>query len=428
MGSRRILRVIAATAGTVVGMAFIHAAYGVNSRDRLYSLTSRRHGERLLLSLRDPRSLVPVARALQLSTSGGHAQVVRVFSPDGWELALAGETPARKHRTALTFVDLERMRVSGRMTVAGDLVQMVWPTPRRLLAFVAENPASARTHDLPLYVIDPVTHRLVRTVTVPPLKVVRTTSAWVVGIFTPPGSNTARIARIDTNGSLRTIDTRISGGATRVRRGGIRYEVIREPGLAIAPNGRKAYVIGPGQRLVEVDLRTLALSRHKLHPALPAINKVETSSIVALSLGDSLIALSGGATTFPLNANQAPRSRPFGLRLLNTETWKVKMVDPYVDTAPVPAGDGMIVFHFGGAVGFSLDGTRRFIVHDTRLDPNGTAFGCGRYFYFQTDNSRMTRRGSPALALDAATGRKVGQTHLAGADLIWLDSPCTDPS
>jgi hypothetical protein len=213
-----------------------------------------------------------------------------------------------------------------------------------------------------------------------------------------------------------------------VRRKGVEYEVIRDPGLVIAPDGRQAYVIGPGQPVAQVDLQNLTTSRHKVRPALPTINKVETSSMIALSLSDSLIALSGGATTFPLNSKVAPRTRPFGLRLLNTKTWKIRTVDPSVDSAPIAAGNNLIILQFQRAVGFTRDGSRRFIVHDPRFNPNGVAFACGHYFYFQTDDSRVTPEGSQALALDAATGRRAGQTSRSGENIIWLDSPCSDPS
>ncbi len=53
------------------------------------------------------------------------------------------------------------------------------------------------------------------------------------------------------------------------------------------------------------------------------------------------------------------------------------------------------------ADGFNRDGAWRFTVYDPRLNPNGAAFGCGDYFYFQTDDSRTTSLGSQALALNA---------------------------
>jgi hypothetical protein len=395
------------------------------NRGRIYSLVSRDNRASLRLFENDPHSLAPIREVAELPGRLEGAGTVRAFSPDGWELVLASDILTNgRPKTALTFIDLRRLRVRAQMILSDPLSQLVWLAPNRLLAFAAANPASSRTRDLPLHVIDPTHGQLVRTTMVPPLNKVRSTSRWVVGTFARAGDHTTRIARIDVDGKVRTTNSGIQGGTAFVRFRGVKYAAIREAGLAISSDEEWAYVVGPRQDAVEVHLRSLVISRHRLHPPLLGDRKIEATSVHAVTLGRNVFALSGGRTTFPLSAKRAPQSHSFGLRLVDTRNWTVKTVDPSVDTAPVAADKAWVVFLFGRAVGFNLDGTQRFDTRDARFDPNGSAFACGRYVYFWSVRSSRMHHDSPALVLDTTSGRESGQMHLIGTDLLWLDSPC----
>jgi hypothetical protein len=426
VNGRRILAFVAAATSALIVILPLSAATasqeGRVTGGAIYALTSRGPDGSLVLSRLDPR-LSAGGPALALGGAADGASAVRAFSPDGSELALASDA-VEGDRTLLTFIDLTQMRIRGRVPVPGNLSEIVWLAPKRLLAFVAADPARPRPDYLPLHVVDSEGHRLVRTRMVPALGVLRITPRWVVGLFTPAGKGTTQIARIDANADIRKADTGIGGGAAFVEHESTHYSVIRQPALAIAPNGEEAFVLGSGEPAAHVDLRILSISHHELRPPLPRIDKVETSSMTAVSLSERLVAVTGGTATFPLDPRVAPRERSLGLRLLDTETWESKTLDSSVDTVPVAVNNTLIVIYSGHVVGFNPNGTRRFIARDKRLDPNGAAFGCGQYFYFQADNLREMRRGAPALAFDALIGREVGETDFRGSDLVWLDSPC----
>jgi len=210
-----------------------------------------------------------------------------------------------------------------------------------------------------------------------------------------------------------------------VRHEGVEYEVIREPGFVTSDDRQQAFLLGPGQPVFQVNLRTMSSSRHRTRPALPSVGQLETASLLAADAGDNLIAYSGGTTTFPLHSNVRPRSRAFGLRFLSTRTWTTKTVARFGDSAPIIAGGTIVVFRFGSAIGFDRQGLRRFSLRDPRLNPDGTTFACGHYLYFQTDYVRAASPGRIALVLDT-NARTLEPMNISGRDLIWIDSPCSE--
>jgi hypothetical protein len=105
-----------------------------------------------------------------------------------------------------------------------------------------------------------------------------------------------------------------------------------QPGLAVDPDGRRAFVVGAGDPLAVVDLRTLEVAWHRTEPRpgllgrladwlLPAAEAKSVHGPVRMAawLGDGLMAVWGQDETEPVVRGPTVEQwlRPAGLRLVH---------------------------------------------------------------------------------------------------------------
>lgn len=260
-----------------------------------------------------------------------------VFSPSGGMVALGG-----RGAEGVRIVDLERMRLIGRAArgVDGRSIQpLAWPERDRLLALdlaYTQGPGVPRMQNL--LVVDPVARRLVAT---RPLRGWATATARAPGsvvLLVEPASGVgpARLAVVGASGRVREVLlSRIRSGVEEEEGRGseIRFRV-QNPGLAVDPDAGRAFVLGAGAPVAEIDLRTLAVSDHELSEPISGLSRLRGWlepvaqaksasgwSRQALWLGDGMIAVSG-------SDYDGLRSTPTGLSLIDVRSWSVRTLEP----------------------------------------------------------------------------------------------------
>lgn len=223
----------------------------------------------------------------------------------------------------------------------------------------------------------------------------RTRGELVLLLGPAEGVGPSRLAVADAEGRLRTADIgRINSGRESEIEG---YATVRyaRPGLAVDPVGRRAFVVGSGSPVAVVDLDTLAVDYHalaapvsllgRLHDWLePAAQaKVPPTGPVrsAAWLGRGLIAVSGyDSHAWPSSPERVDfRATPAGLKVIDTENWSVRTLDPaatsfkvankmllasswtWDSTRPRASGKGFTAYDANGAVRFHLFGSKPVI-------------------------------------------------------------------
>jgi hypothetical protein len=188
------------------------------------------------------------------------------------------------------------------------------------------------------------------------------------------GIGPARLAIVGADGSVRTVGLDgIQVGTEAFDEstpGGIEHYA--RPGLAVAPDGSRAFVAFPGG-IAAVDLRTLAVARHGIALAGRQLQKgVPDGSTRTVSwVRDGVLAFSGRDDHSTVNAEGLVSTdpRPIGVRLVDTKDWSAKMVDRAGDWVSIGA-DAMLVTPWtwdsarqrylgGGATIYGLDGVKR---------------------------------------------------------------------
>lgn len=292
----------------------------------------------------DPLTLRPHGQAVPLS---GHTSSW-VFSPDRSKLALASWGA----RLGLRFVDLKHMGVLGDVRLArrGYAALVAWPSAERLLALV--QPLSRRNEPgtPELVSIDPQARRLLARTVLPGtvLQAARSPQGLVLLLAPPNSIAPVRLLVADGLGPPRSVTVdQISGGLIPPPPGsGSPSGRIDLPGLAIDPGSERAYVIGAGEPVAEVDLRTLAVSYHALHEPVSLLGRLHNwlepraaakgdagPARQALWLGNGLIGLSGADTSVSTSVDPEGNTlisytiSPAGLRLIDTTIWSVRTID-----------------------------------------------------------------------------------------------------
>jgi hypothetical protein len=172
----------------------------------------------------------------------------------------------------------------------------------------------------------------------------------------------------------------------------------RSPGLAVDPEGRRAFVVAP-RVVAKVDLASLRVSYHELGSREPAaVAKTSTGFWRrAQWLGGGLLAVSGSDST-------SMRTQPAGLLVVDTRTWRVRTLDRGA-SAFVLEGGLLLATGSGGFAGYDLDGAKRFALFDG-LQAFVAEVYRGRAYVW------VTRAGGPQEPLrivDLASGQVVGE-------------------
>jgi hypothetical protein len=331
------------------------------------------HGQRTALAWYDPVTLTELrGRKAPLAGWSGYW----AFNADRSLLAVG-----RCNRPGLRLVDARAMRIRGDVELSpypGCAARFTWLRPDRLLATVSLGRQGE------LMVVDPVARRVVRHVELPAPGIWasgRTRDALVLLLVAGEGTiGPARLAVVDAEGTVRSVGIdRILAGSVVDEASEQPHSRIVSPGLALDPSGGRAFVVPATGPVAEVDLATLEVSYHELdlpsplgrflrwlQPSAQAKGPAEGPMRQAQWLGNGLIAVSGADHSFVRGADGAVQdtSTPAGLRLVDTRTWKTRMLDP--DATGFVLGPSILVARDGprssrpGFRAFGFDGSERW--------------------------------------------------------------------
>jgi hypothetical protein len=297
----------------------------------------------------------------------GYYPADRLLSPDGRLLAIGGEAD-------LKIVDLvHRTAYAPHLGEGCYAWPTLWRLQRRLILTLWCGSAHVSTRS-ELLVLDPEARRFIGRGQIG-LSYVREARAAAVLVTTPP------LGRRDVPGSA--IREELEGPARllRVRASGETDEILlpiragsrnsrtfnRSPAVVLDAKARHAYVIGEGEGCARVDLRTLRVEWHRLPHAFDAqaglaskpqehlgtTNPSRDLDRRALWLGDGKIAITGEDVW---TSDGFDRTAPAGLKILDTRTWKVRLLDPRVSLVRIVRNRlvatgpnaGLIIYSFSG--------------------------------------------------------------------------------
>lgn len=346
------------------------------------------------------------------------------FSDDRSVLAIADDK-----KSELRFIDARRMRVLGdlRLSAGGTAWLLAWVRPDRLLAVVGSEQATQ------LVVVDPRTRTVVRRTELPGGTVSSSATTRVPGgLVLLLGSDGAfepsRVAVVDADGGVRvaTVSRIPIGTVWKEREGESPVGDTRQPGLAVDPSGGKAFLIGAGALVAQIDLATLDVSYHEvsepssllgrlrrwLEPAADA--KVLTGPTrYARWLSDDLIAVAGSdqSTWKDAQGKEQYRARAAGVRLIDTRTWTIRTLK--AEASSFQTGAGVILAMGGswdsstgtrdgvGIVAYDFDARERYRLH-TGENVWLNAAGSLGYIYLGGEGERVE-------IVDLATGAILGR-------------------
>lgn len=365
------------------------------------------------------------------------------FSDDRRFLAIGSCEGPGARTPGIRFVDARTMRVRGDLPLSpyrrGCASALTWLQPERLLAVVSTGYASASE----VAVIDPRTRRVLRRTPLPasPSGVGRSSEELIllfssVGEFAP-----ARLAVVDSEGTvrLRAVERILAGTVVDAASAEYRARTI-QPGLAVDPDGRRAFVVPASGPVAEVDLVTLDVSYHELDapsmlgrllrwltPAAQA-KVMEGPVREARWLGDGMLAVSGTDHSVETGTGGSERflQTPAGVRLVDTRSWTSRLLEP--EASGLAVGAGLVVAQGGrwdskeergygpGLRAFGLDGKERWRLH------------AGEYRWMDTAGSvgYVHIAGDMADVVDLAAGAVVSRVVrdpfpqlLAGQSSSW---------
>lgn len=238
---------------SVVLLALVGASPASGKMGDLYAL---RYGAQMNMVVPyHPVRLVPSGPAIRT----GHFANAWSISPDRSRLVVAPSVrPTKGLPTGLRFVDLASGRVEGTMTLPGEyrrVTATAW-VRGRVLAVVSGSDSTT------IYSIDPDKRMKVAQTDVPGTVVLgeRAHNRLVLLLATPNMIGPATVAIVDQSPRVRTVELhRISAGMTVTGTRPERRSTVRRPGLALAPSGERAYVLGADEPAATINLKTLAV-------------------------------------------------------------------------------------------------------------------------------------------------------------------------
>jgi hypothetical protein len=376
-----------------------------------------REGDQHLLRI-DARTLRPRRGPRLLVT--GHA-FGWSYSPDGRLLALGDDSGGE-----VFLVDTRRLSLAGRVSASdyGQVFATAW-LGERLLALAnlcCHSDEPATEEGFVLAVIDPERRRRL---SARPLDgsiqgIAHTSSALVLLLGPRNALGPTRIAVVDAEGAMRsaTLD-RIFSGQDRDAHDRP-YARSATPGLALDLSGDRAFVVGAGAPVAEVDLTTLAVSYHDLSTPISLLGRIGSwlepaaEAKVPLAgpvrsarwLGDGFLAVWGHDTEVTGEGrNVHMREIAAGVKLIDTRGWRVRTLDPAAVSFAV-AGETLLTY------GARWDSATRKMsgVGLTAFGPTGSVrykrFGSASIHIVHPLGSRIAVQDSPRFysILDARTG------------------------
>ncbi|MHB1244195.1 MAG: hypothetical protein ACYC1P_12490 [Gaiellaceae bacterium] len=339
-----------------------------------------------------PTTLQAVGPALRV----GAFTAERAFSPDGTTLALVSQ-----ERPTVRFVELGRMRVLGEAKLAaeGEVQTLRW-TERGLVA-VVDPPRGSQ-----LVWLDPERRRVTRVRRYRgELADFRLAAGRIVVLEWPSGVvGPVRLNVVDADGRARSIRVdRVRGGWARK---GNEVVHMAEPGLAIDPEGERAWLADGDGEICEVALDSLAVRCNAVRTLAKVGNPWSRRQLKLVA--DGTLALSGWE-----KPERGPRAaRSIGLWLVDTSTWRRRLVHREIDSFRF-AGGVIVGVRRNGVSAYGPDGSKRWgIEAPYQLGVISTA---GPYVY-------LPLAGERTLVAELAAGRVVGRPAATARPFQDLDT------
>lgn len=325
----------------------------------------------LLVLTKSPKSGVVLERVDPLSLERlspyvpvGEYHDAWSLSPDGSHLALgvsSGQSlllpssPLRG-RIGIYIVDLQAMELVREVQTGIAAGALGWLAPSRLVAALLRGGT---------VLVDPLEGTILRRWHgfSSPDASARTPNGLVMvfggSASTPRGTVIPRLAVADARGRFRRVVLERIHLAVHPR---VYYA--DRPGLAVDSSRDRAFVFAAGAPAATVDLRTMRVSYHRLasEPSVSPTKRVLARDRRALWLGDGRV-LVFGYDSLSRASHDSFASVPAGARLIDTATWKTRLLDPMADSAVSTAG--MILAY--RSRGQERDGLRMYTVDGRRV-------------------------------------------------------------
>ena len=281
------------------------------------------------------------------------------FSPGGRLIAVAAHPYDNGPYTdSIRFVTLPKLRLVRRtIALGGPARAMLWGRVDRLVALVDDCCSGGSA----LATIDVGARRVLsrRALDGAVSAIARAPGALVVLLAPQNAIGAARVVVAAADGTIRSVpldQVRAGWSWPQDSGGSDPVGTQRLPGVAIDPDGYRAFVLQPDGPAAEIDLRALAVSYHELAAPRSALARLaawlqpaaEAKGLngprrQARWLGGGLIALTGSdeqAAVKP-NGQLSMTVSPAGVAIVDTRDWKLRMLDGGADA--VAAADGYLL-------------------------------------------------------------------------------------
>jgi hypothetical protein len=364
---------------------------GKDEADAVMPAPAARNGALALVYRADDKATLARLDPVSLRVLGGRTldlgdfQRLPALSPDGRLLAVADAVPSGEVR----IVDLSRMRVvasfdAGAASVRDELGALAWLGEHLVAVAVEDEPGG-----FVVKLIEPRRGQVVESDRLPgPLWVRQSATSsrrlvLLLGRSTQAAFSPTLIAVVDADRGVRTISlTRLPSGS--IEDGPIDRSL--DPGLAVDSEGERAFVVGAGAPVAEIDLETMEVRYHEpaervalldrlldwLEPDAHAKGPTETSFRQAVWLGNGHLAVTGADTDISVrdDGEVEERTIPAGLSLIDTDRWAVRTLDERASDIAL-AENALIAWTYptefvprkpreSGLIVYELDGRERF--------------------------------------------------------------------
>lgn len=297
-------------------------------------------------------------------------------SPDGGTVALAGGE--QYSGGVVVFLDVASLRRTATFRFSqGVPVAARWVAPDRLLLVTVSRSGAV------VRLVDPGAPRQLRQVELPGRLVrgARTRKGLAFLLGPSVGFGPSRLLLVDGELGMRSVAlprTTTGWSPAPAAGSGEAGEVparMRTPALAVDRLGLRAVVVGADEPVAEIDLARAAVTYHPvvLRRTSRAAKLVTGPDLQAVWLRSGNVAVTGTIYGGRDETTGNLRQTPFGLALLATATWGMRIVDPSVRSF-VTAGDWLVAAgQDAGVTWYDSAGRRRGHVLGTR-DVTDTAW------------------------------------------------------
>lgn len=117
---------------------------------------------------------------------------------------------------------------------------------------------------------------------------------------------------------------------------------LRLPALAVEPGGERAFVVAAGAPVVEVDLETMTARQRPLTGGGALTSEAPLASRQAVALADGTLVVAGHNGR---RERGVEVSRPAGLAVIDTNAWRLRLVDPEASGVSV-SGETLLAYSF----------------------------------------------------------------------------------